>query len=247
MSLLTKEIETNFGAFDVDWRRHLAETSSALSKQRPKFLESYRRIVSMQAWRAFLETRISEASLSFFLEAQNDALTSHVFANLGSWRSALKALRSSIENVMFCLFYKDHPVEFALWEMGQHKPPIAEFISYLERHPHRVRVPAVDPLPHIQAEYSTLSKAVHASARNFRMTKDIKTTLLWSDAVPSLGQWQTREAAVLTNLNLLLLAHFRAELSGGSAGPLREAVSLAIPPTSYSNIKTHLGVALRAP
>lgn len=88
MSLLLKETEANFDAFDSDWRRHMAEVSAELAKQQPRFLESYRRMVSLQAWRAFLETRVSEASLSFFLEAQNDALTSHVFANLGSWRSS---------------------------------------------------------------------------------------------------------------------------------------------------------------
>jgi hypothetical protein len=225
----------------------MADVSAELAKQQPKFLDSYRRMVSLQAWRAFLETRISDASLSFFLEAQNDALTSHVFANLGSWRSALKSLRSSIENVMFSLYYKDHPVEFTLWEMGQHKPPIADFISYLERHPQRVKEASVDPIPHIQAEYSTLSKAVHASAKSFRMTKDIKTTLLWSPTLASFGQWQTREMTVLLNLNLLLLVHFRAELGGAAGAPLREAVSLAIAAAKFSDIKTHLGVALRQP
>jgi hypothetical protein len=247
MSLLLKETEANFDTFGGDWRKHMADVSAELTKQRPKYLESYRRIVSLQAWRSFLESRVSDASLSFFLEAQNDALTSHVFASLGSWRSSLKALRSGIENVMFSLYYKDHPVEFTLWEAGHHKPPISDFVSYLERHPLRIKEATVDPIPHIQAEYATLSKAVHASARNFRMTKDIKTTLLWSSALPTLGQWQAREAAVLLNLNLLLLVHFRNDLTGAAGAPLREAVSLAIAPSKYSDIKTHLGVALRQP
>jgi hypothetical protein len=247
MSLLLKETEANFDAFDADWRKHMADVSAELAKQRPKYLESYRRIVSLQAWRSFLEGRVSDASLSFFLEAQNDALTSHVFADLGSWRSALKALRSCIENVMFSLYYKDHPIEFTLWEAGHHKPPISDFVSYLERHPQRIKEPDVDPIPHIQAEYATLSKAVHASAKNFRMTKDIKTTLLWSSALPSFGQWQDREAAVLLNLNLLLLVHFRTALSGAAGTALREAVSLAIAPNKYPSVKTHLGIVLRQP
>jgi len=157
MTLLLKEIEANFNAFDGNWRKHMGEVSAELAKQKPRFLQSYRRIVSLQAWRGFLESRISSDSLSFFLEAQNDALTSHVFASLGSWRSSLKALRSCIENVIFCLYYKDHPVEYTLWEAGHHKPPIAELLAYLERHPRRVAQPTVDPLPHIQSEYVTLS------------------------------------------------------------------------------------------
>ena len=247
MSLLLKETEANFKAFDADWRNDMATVAAGVAKNRAPFLQSYRRIISLQAWRAFLETRISEASLCFFLEAQNDALISHVFANLGSWRSALKALRSCIDNMMFCLYYKDHPVKFRLWEKGEHTPRISDFITYLEHHPQRVKVPIVDPMPHIRAEYATLSKAVHASARSFRMTKDIKTTLLWSHAQASLGQWQTRESAVLINLNLLLLAHFREDLVGAAMTSLREAVSLAIPAKLYPEIKAALAVVLRKP
>jgi len=33
---------------------------------------------------------------------------------------------------------------------------------------------------------------------------------------PSLNQWQTRQATVLTNLNLPLLARFREELRGAA-------------------------------
>jgi hypothetical protein len=102
-------------------------------------------------------------------------------------------------------------------------------------------------MPHLQNEYSTLSKAVHASAKSFRMTNDVKTTLLWNEAKPSLNQWQTREAAVLTNINLLLLAHFRENLSGAAEAGLREAVSLAIPAAAYPEVKANLKVVLRKP
>jgi hypothetical protein len=247
MSLLLKETETNFKNFDAAWRGEMARVASALAKEDAIFLVSYRRIVSLQAWRIFLEPRISADSLAFFLEAQNDALTSHVFANLGSWRSALKALRSCIENVAFCLYYKDHPVEFRLWADGKHKPPISDYITYLEQHPQRIKTATVDPMPHLQNEYSTLSKAVHASAKSFRMTNDAKTTLLWNETKPSLNQWQTREAAVLTNINLLLLAHFREKLSGAAEAGLREAVSLAIPAAAYPEVKANLKVVLRKP
>ena len=247
MSLLLKETETNFKNFDAAWRAEMARVAIELAKEDTIFLTSYRRIASLQAWRAFLEPRISADSLAFFLEAQNDALTSNVFASLGSWRSALKALRSCIENVAFCLYYKDHPVEFRLWTDGKHKPPISDYIAYLEQHPQRIKTATIDPMPHLQNEYSTLSKAVHASAKSFRMTNDVKTTLLWNEAKPSLSQWQTREAAVLTNINLLLLAHFRENLSGAAEAGLREAVSLAIPTAAYPEVKANLKVVLRKP
>jgi hypothetical protein len=211
------------------------------------FLLSYRRIASLQGWRSFLDGRISDPCLSFFLEAQNDALVSHVLANLGSWRSSLKSLRGCIENILFSLYYKDHPIEYILWEKGQHKPPIYEFIKYFENHPLRIMDPSIDALPSIKNEYSILSRAVHSSAKSFRMTKDAKRTLLWSNSPESLGRWQTREASILLNLNLLLLAIFRDNLTGTAAKSLREAVSFAIPESYYPAIKDKLSITLRKP
>lgn len=54
MSLLLKETEANFKDFDGRWRDDLSHVSSELSKDCAPFLLSYRRIVSLQAWRAFL-------------------------------------------------------------------------------------------------------------------------------------------------------------------------------------------------
>ena len=120
------------------WRKMTA-SSTELAKDNSIYLNSYR-IASLQAWRTHLESRITEGSLAFFLEAQNDALTSHVFASLGSWRSALKALRSCIDNVLFCVYYKDHSVELDLWHSGKHKPSFNELFNYMENHPARIAV-----------------------------------------------------------------------------------------------------------
>ena len=247
MSLLQKETEENFRLFDGDWRKEMGHVANGLADQSDLYLASYQRLVSLQSWRAFLESRISEESLAFFLEAQNDALTSHVFANLGTWRAALKALRSCIENIAFCLYYKDHPIELRLWSNGNHKLPISDYLAYLESHPQRVTVAQVDPVPHLQKEYSTLSKAVHASAKGFRMTNDIKTTLLFSEAKASLNQWESRERVVITHLNLLLLAHYRAQLAGAAESGLREAIGLAVPASLFAEVQTHLAVVLRKP
>jgi len=247
MSLLLKETEANFKAFDKGWRADMAAVSAELAKSSTVYLTSYRRLISLQAWRSFLETRISEGSLAFFLEAQNDALTSHVFANLGSWRSALKALRGCIDNVLYCLYYKDHPVELRLWHEGKHKLTFAEHFAYLDDHPDRIQVQEVDAMPVLRTEYATLSKAVHASAKSFRMTENIKETLLWSDANDSRGKWQTREQAVISHINLCLLAHFRRELEGAAAPALRDAIGLAVPASKLSDIKTHMKVVVRKP
>src|SRR5437870_9984913 len=102
MITLEAEVEANFQKFRTSNKAALLATTAALESQANKFFKSYRRIVSLQAWRSeLLETAISSGSLSFFLEAQNDALTSHALAGCGSWRSSLQALRSCIENVLF--------------------------------------------------------------------------------------------------------------------------------------------------
>jgi hypothetical protein len=247
MSLLLNETEANFKVFDNNWRADMAAVSAELAKSSAIYLASYRRIVSLQAWRSFLETRISDGGLAFFLEAQNDALTSHVFANLGSWRSALKALRGCIDNILYCVYYKDHPIELRLWHEGKHKLTFAEHFTYLDNHPDRIPVPQIDAMPVLRAEYATLSKAVHASAKSFRMTDDIKDTLLWSDANELRGKWQTREQVVISHINLCLLVLFRRELEGAASPALRDAIGLAVPASKFVDIKIHMKVIIRKP
>src|SRR5437867_1900885 len=136
MALLLKEIEANFDAFSTQWKAELGAVSAHLANERAYYVSSYIRVASLNAWReALLSGLISSGSLAFFLEAQNDAVISHVLASLGSWRSALKSLRSCIENVCSCLYYKDHPVELELWTAGNHRMDFINLIKYLWRHP----------------------------------------------------------------------------------------------------------------
>jgi hypothetical protein len=192
---------------------------------------------------------VSEEALGFFFEAQNDAIVSHVFARQGYWRSALKSLRSCIETVMQCLFYMDHPVELELWQAGDHRLGRAVLQQYLESHP---RVRGVKPdkltgLAILSKEYETLSRAVHASAKGFRMTADADAVQLCSDDRASLGKWLTRERSVLLGVNLLLVVMFRQELEAGRVPNLREVISLAIPQAYHAEVKSALRVTLTAP
>jgi len=66
------EIENNFLAFNVDWQNNQKRTSKDLSKAHNStyYIESYKRIVSLQAWRTcFVEQHISEGSLGFFFRS----------------------------------------------------------------------------------------------------------------------------------------------------------------------------------
>ncbi len=245
MRTLLAETESNFRAYTSRWQAGLSEVSAKLDANGHKYLASYRRIISLQAWRIHLEPAISPDSLAFFAEAQNDALTSHVFGRLGSWRAALKCLRSCAENVLFCLYYKDHPIELELWHAHKHRLSFAETITYFRKHPLTSKIPdAVTGLPTLQKEYTTLSAAVHASANRFRMTAEGQMPTLWNSNKSLLGAWSTREGHTLVAINLLLLSLFRDDLKGARLPNLRKAISLVLRQDRYRDIRSHLGVRL---
>jgi len=239
------EIESNFEAFTTSWKSDLSNSMAVLDSHRDDFLKSYARIASLNAWRAnVLQNRISEPSLEFFAEAVNDAVVSHVFARFGSWRSALMSLRSCIENTCYCLYYKDHTIELRLWESGKHRPGFSEVCDYLEHHPDIAPLgnSSVTGIELIKIEYATLSRAVHSSAKRFRMSPSVHQTALWKPEVVSLGQWKTREQRMLYGLNLLLVTVFREFLQGTQQAALRKALSLVIPTSKHAKIKSELKV-----
>jgi hypothetical protein len=90
MSDLDDEVESNFKSFSAAWLDSLQQSIKTLEAHPDKFLASYKTIASLNAWRENLIIQVvSEEASLFFLEAQNDALISHVLARMGSWRSAL--------------------------------------------------------------------------------------------------------------------------------------------------------------
>jgi hypothetical protein len=183
---LKDEIEANFDRFVSRTDDELARVRASLTARRSVYLDCYVRIAALNGWRELLlSNTISASSLAFFLEAQNDALTALVFARFGSWRSANKSLRDCIENILFCLYYKDHSVELKLWHLGQFRIGFSAAHKYLKEHPDIRRVSKdVTGLEQLKSEYATLSKAVHG-AHVFRMSGGPGATRLWSDEVAS--------------------------------------------------------------
>jgi len=248
MKDLKKEIRQRFDKFESAWQTELRAVAEGLGKAEDVYFHSYLQLVSLNAWRnELLATAISSDSASFFLEAQNDGLVSHVFARIGAWRSALKSLRSCLEDIAFCLYFKDHPVELALWKVGKYKPGFGSTVEYLERHPALDAIEQnVSGLDVFQREYGTLSKAVHGSAA-FQMTAETGSTSLWTNNLKSLRKWRTRERLVIQAVNLLLITFFREHLQGAQHPQLRQAISFAISPAKFPDVKSILGVVLTPP
>lgn len=246
MHRLKKEVEDNFIKFDPTWKKRVFEVIKSLDDEDQIFRKSYFRLISLQAWRSeLLEVLLPSDALEFYLESQNDAVLSHVFAHTGYWRSALQSLRSCLENVLQCLYYKDHPIEIQLWHLHKHRMQFSELIKYLSTHPQILDIPKnINPIDNLKNEYQTLSLAVHASAKTFRMTSDPDQIVICSNDKASLGSWSTREKFVLSSLNNLLLILFHEHLEGTQRPNLRKAISFTISPRNHSDILEYLKVRL---
>lgn len=248
MDALLQEIDHNFEAFFEQAEKNVNDVIKGQKTEKDSFKESYRRLVSYQAWMSEVLDKIAcNESISFFKEAQNDVLASHLLARQGAWRVALMSLRSSIENTVFGLYYLEHPVELALWAQGKHKLGFSETISYLSKHPSFIDFPKsnITGIEALKAEYATLSKAVHGSSKLFRMTKAGVVEGLNIQSPPEFGRWKTREIAVITSINLIFITFFRNELTGAANLNLRKSISLAIPDSKFAKIKEDYKITLR--
>lgn len=245
MTPLEKELENNHQAFRLDWTSQ-AEKNWAKLEGRPAFISSYRRLSGLNAIQHTLVIpNFSNASAAFFLEAQNDALVSHVNANVGGWRSALQALRSCIENVLNAVYYNQHPVELELWARGAFRITFSDLHKYMTHHPHISNLgQSLSGLDLMKTEYAVLSKAVHASAANFRMTDGASKVLLWSVDEARLGAWSTRERRVIDAICSLFVCLFASELQAAKNPQLRSVLSFAISAARQKQFKNVLKVNL---
>jgi hypothetical protein len=246
MSLLEKELAANHANFFADWTAQASANWTVLSNL-SVYKESYRRIASLQALKGSIIEPHYGSSAAFFFEAHNDALVSHVFASLGAWRSALQALRSCIENVLCAVYYKDHPVELQLWAQGDFFLGFKELSRYLEKHPALKGLGTISGLEGLGSEYALLSKAVHGSATNFRMTEKASAVLLWSTEAQRASMWATRERRTLECLCLLVVCLHRSEFQGTRKTPVRELLSFAISATRRSDLQKLLKITIPNP
>src|SRR5579885_771658 len=248
MKTLSAELDRNFTAFQSAWKKQITDNSTALAAT-AIYKSSYKRLCALYAIKSYIvDKEVDSGSAAFFLEAHNDALVSHVAASFGSWRTALQALRSCMENALACLYFKDHPVELALWESGKVRAPSSDLLAYFEKHP------TLQGLSHqqsgievIRKEYATLSKAVHASARGFRMTQNSPAVLLWSTEKSRAAMWAARERKVCEGIISLACALFAQSLQGTKNSAVREMLYFVLPPAKRVLLKNKLKITVPSP
>lgn len=235
--------------YAAEFRNGLAESlskniSEVLEKNQAKIDESYARLTCLQALRLYLlNDKLSPGALGFFAEAQGDGLTSQVLVLSGSTRSALKSLRSLIENIVRSVYYADHPVEYKLWEAGKHRPTFKSLFDYLEGHPDLADLDtSLNPQSALHSNWKKLSQSVHASAKEERMSSEADKISIWRTTQRSVGKWATFQRNVIKDVCLLYLALHRESLQGASLKPLRESLALGIPANLDAKIATHFNV-----
>jgi hypothetical protein len=241
---LNPEILANHARFEAKWINELQECTAALAGDEA-FKKAYSRLVSFQAWRSeLLQEVISDGSLQFSLEGQNDLLVSYLLARGGQWRSALQSLRAALENYTNSFYFMDHPVELKLWEIGSFRTQFSDVVKYMTDHPSNIGIPtAKTGIDIIKSEYATLSKAVHGSAVSFRMSSN-GGPRFFDEARSNLGMWETRSKLVSRGLNLLMCSLFREHLSASRKRNLRKAITYSLKASDKSWIKETLSITL---
>lgn len=239
------EISENYLAFSKKISSSIASNISEFEGNE-KLIESYARIAAINALKVdIVEPHFPKGAAHFFFEAHNDSLISHVNASYGSWRAALQALRSFMENTMAAIYYLDHPVEFMKWSAGNFRMSPREMREYISEHPKLDKLNKELKLKvALDKEYGTLSKAVHGSSSMFRMTTADGKTNIANPSPADLGKWSARERSAVDICMTSLVGVVSDHLDGAKMPNLRGALSAAIQPNSRAAIKKHLDVTI---
>lgn len=242
------EVKANYEAYLTTFSTAITK-NIATFKGDAKLVESYARVAVVNAIKVELvDTHFSNDAAHFFFEAHNDALLSHVNASFGSWRPALQALRSYMENTMSAIYYKDHPVELEKWKTGSFKIQPKDLRDYISDHPRITKVSSTIDLKNLlDKEYATLSKAVHGSSSLFRMTSSDGKTNIAAPNVADLGKWSTRESSVINLCTVMMLCILGDHLDGAKQSSLRDILGVALSANSRAALKKHLKINIPAP
>ncbi|MFA6966327.1 hypothetical protein [Bosea sp. (in: a-proteobacteria)] len=246
MAKLPDNIKVNYLAFSETVSNSIVSNIAAF-KGNEKLTESYARIAAINALKVdVVEPHFPKGAAHFFFEAHNDALISHVNASFGSWRAALQALRSFMENTMAAIYYLDHPVEFEKWSIGDFQISPKEMREYIAEHPKLARiVKELDLKAALDKEYGTLSKAVHGSSSLFRMTTADGKTNIANPSTADLGKWSARERNAIDICITALVGVLCRYLDGAKLQNLRSALPSAIQSNSRAALKKHMDISIQ--
>ncbi len=212
-------------------------------------IESYARVAALNAVKVdLIDQYFPPEAAQFFFEAHNDAVLSHVNASFGCWRPALQALRSFMENTFSAIYYAEHPIELEKWKSGKFYIQPKDLREYVAEHPKVLELAkALNLKALLDDEYSTLSKAVHASNSLFRMTSADGKTSITKPNRADLGKWATRERTTVSLCLTVITSVMRDHLEGAKLSNLRGALGIAVGTPYRSALKTHCAILIAPP
>lgn len=241
------DLSKNHSAFEAEQHSQSQDAYIVLGQSKDLFLESYKRLITLNSWAEYLLQGTFEPNvMEFFIEAQNDALIAHLLARQGMWRPSLQSLRSCIENVLVGHYYCDHSVELKQWEQGEHRIGFTALGTYFTGHPNfqRCRNPNLSSIEILKREYAVLSKAVHGSSKAFRMGDVNKIPNVYLPDNVLLAKWLVNQRNVLQGLNLFLIAFHREKLLGTAFPGLRKSLSFVFNAKLSAEIKAEYAVVI---
>ncbi|NGO56245.1 hypothetical protein, partial [Allomesorhizobium camelthorni] len=241
-SSIEREIAANSMRFYEDWLADLVDNAKHLSKDK-LHVESFARLSALNGVISVVSASFDPESRKFLLEAQNDAVLSHVGATFGSWRLSLQSLRSFAENSLCALYYVSHPIELKLWERGKYRIGFRDLAKFMSSHPDLEGYDcAVSSVNDLEKEYAELSKAVHGSAKTFRMTDSVSDILLWDRANGKFGKWTTRQRNTISCVVVILLALFDKSFQGAQHLEIRRSLNFVLSATKAKLVSDQIKI-----
>lgn len=244
---MTTDLSLAHKAFESDQRTNSENAYNSLATYEKEFLESYSSISPLQAWNAYILSGSTHPEVfKIYVEAQNDALISHLLARQGLWRPSLQSLRSCLENILVFHYYIDHPVEFEMWGQGKHKIGFSELLNYYQHHPkfNDKLLDDLTGLPGLKSEYAKLSMAVHGSSASFMMGRPEIIPNVYIADRKNVGQWKSRLLSTMQSINLFMLTYHRGSLLGTAYPAMRKALVGSFSNKQISEIKKLYSVIL---
>lgn len=247
MTEISSEIDSRAKTFLNGINQQIVDnTTATLFHSERLLLDGYARITTFSAWRQFVIDDENKVGTSgFFAEAHNDMLVSLVCARMGLWRPSLKSVRSTIENILYYIYFIDHPVEYVLWENGKFRLQFSKHFDYISAHPRFQDDVVRNAVSQLQSSYKDLSEAVHASRADLRMTGEDGTIVIWKHDPAAIGVWNTEHKKASRAINVLLIAYHKDLLQGASLPQLRGSIAAHMTNHVRTDIKSQLGVTLR--
>lgn len=202
---------------------------SQLFAPRPQIEEIYFQISVLNGIGAAIQdSGFDDGARILAKECQADLLSSLHSITFGFKRQSLVLLRCALEDMVFFLFFLDHPHEFKLWERKSYQPKVKETISKLRQY--NVIILSGDLnwwLDHLTQLYETLSSAVHPTAG--QLTSDLHERIqLQVDDLDSLRNWAELAKGLTRSAIALLYARFYWVFEGGRHIALKDHIRTAI-------------------